>query len=154
MKQRFNIYLDHALTRRLDQAAVRLGGSKSAVVGAALASFFSPDGGDRRETAIARRLDRLTRQYAKLERNQRVTLDALALFVRHHLSVTAPLPAADRATALAKGEERFAAFIEQLGHELGQGKSLVRDMVDRVLPTTKDFYSAEEAEDAAEATDD
>ena len=62
MKPRLNIYIEHELHRKLEQAASQLGGSKSGVVEAALISFFSPDGGDRREAAIVRRLDRLTRR--------------------------------------------------------------------------------------------
>ena len=146
MKPRLNIYIEHALVRQLEQAAARAGSSKSGMVEAALVSFFSPDGGDRREAAMARRLDRLTRQYGRLERNQQITLETLALFVRHHLTATAPLPPSEQAAALAKGEERFTRFIEQLGRELAGGRSLVRDVVDEVLPTADDFFSAVDLE--------
>ena len=69
MKPRLNIYIDYELHKKLEQAAPQLGGSKSGVVEAALISFFSLDGGDRREAAIVRRLDRLSRQFDRLARN-------------------------------------------------------------------------------------
>lgn len=146
MKPRLNIYIDYPLVKQLEQAAARGGSSKSGLVEAALVSFFSPDGGDRREAALARRLDRLTRQFGTLERNQKAILETLALFIRHSLTVTAPLPAAEQAAALLKGEERFARFIEQAGRELAAAKSPIRDMVDEVLPRAEDFFSSDELE--------
>ena len=146
MKPRLNIYIDHPLVKQLEQAAARAGSSKSGIVGAALESFFSPDGGDRREAALARRLDRLTWQYNRVERNQRVILESLALFIRHHLTVTAPLPPSERIAALDKGEERFERFIDQLGRELAGSRSLMRDVVDRITPKAEDFYSPEDLE--------
>jgi hypothetical protein len=41
-------------------------------IAAALASFLSPDAGDQREAAIAKRLDRLSRQFDRLERDQNI----------------------------------------------------------------------------------
>ena len=52
---------EHA--KRLEELATMRGLSKSSIVAAALASFLSPDAGDQREAAIARRLDRLSRQF-------------------------------------------------------------------------------------------
>jgi len=148
MKPRLNIYIDYELHKKLEQAAPQLGGSKSGVVEAALISFFSPDGGDRREAAIVRRLDRLSRQFDRLYRNQTIAIEALALFIRHQLSMTATLPASERAAALAKGQERFAQFIEQLGQEVATGKNLILDVVEQISPTAEDFFGPEEVEAA------
>lgn len=146
MKPRLNVYLDYALLKQLDAFARQNGASKSGVIEAALMSFLSPDSTDRREAAIARRLDRLTRQYARIERAQTVALETLALFVRHHLSTTAPLPASERADALAKGEERFAQFVEQLGRELAKGPSLIDRVVEEATPEADDFFNEEDVE--------
>src|SRR3546814_18220515 len=59
--------------------------SRAAIVEAAVASFLSPDGADRREAAFTRRLDRLSRQAQRMERDLGVTAETLALFVRFWL---------------------------------------------------------------------
>ena len=51
---------DYAHRKRVPQALV---------VETALASLLSPDGADRLEAALARRLDRMTRQIERLERH-------------------------------------------------------------------------------------
>jgi len=48
-------------------------------------------------------------------------LESLSLFVRYQLMVTAPLPEADTA-ARAVGRERFEAFVNQVGRQIGSGK--------------------------------
>jgi hypothetical protein len=80
--------------------------SQSAIIQAAVTSFLSPDGADRREAAFTRRLDLLTRQIQRLERNAGVTMETLAMFVRFLLTITPPLPPDDQAALQAKGQQR------------------------------------------------
>lgn len=56
---RLNLFIQPEHARRLAELATRKGVSKSALVAAALASWLSPQTGDQRDTAIAKRLDRL-----------------------------------------------------------------------------------------------
>ena len=106
-RTRLSVYLEPEAEKRLAEVAALKGLSKSSIVAAALWSFLSPDGGDRREAAIAKRLDRLTRQFDRLERDQTILIETVALFVRHTLTVTAPLPAVHQEAAIAQGRERF-----------------------------------------------
>lgn len=78
---RLNLFIrpDHA--KRLNELAAKKGVSKSSIVAAALASWLLPDAGDQREAAIAKRLDRLSRQFERLERDQNIQIETLALFV-------------------------------------------------------------------------
>ena len=92
MKARMNVYFEPALLQRVDDLAARKGLTKSTIIEAAVASFLSPDAEDRREAAFTRRLDRLTRQVERLERDLTISTEAVALFVRFWLSVTPPLP--------------------------------------------------------------
>ncbi|MGO9723025.1 MAG: CopG family transcriptional regulator, partial [Methylocella sp.] len=69
MRDRMNVYFPPELLKEIGDLAARKGLSRSAIVEAAVASFLSPDGADRREAAFARRLDRLSRQVQRLERN-------------------------------------------------------------------------------------
>ncbi len=89
--------------------------SKSSIIAAALASFLSPDSADQREAAIGKRLDRLTRQFDKLERDQNILIETLALFIRYYLSVTPAVPEAHQEAARAQGQARFEQFVQQLG---------------------------------------
>jgi hypothetical protein len=46
-----------------------------------------------------------------LKRDVRISIEALALFVRFWLTVTPPLPDSAQAAANAKGRERFEHFV-------------------------------------------
>lgn len=133
---RLNLFIPPEHARRLDELAVKKGVSKSSIVAAALASWLSPDAGDQREAAIARRLDRLTRQFERLERDQAIAIETLALFIRYYLTVSTPVPEAHQEAARAQGKARFAQFIEQLGRHLLRGHSLVRDLVEELQSDT------------------
>lgn len=133
---RLNLYIQPEHARRLDALAAKKGVSKSSIVAAALASWLSPDAGDQREAAIAKRLDRLSRQAEKLERDQNILIETVALFVRYYLTVSTPVPEAHQDAARAQGRARFGEFVEQLGRHLLRGRSLVRDVVDELQPDT------------------
>jgi hypothetical protein len=128
-----NVYFPPELLRQIADLADRKGLSRSAIVEAAVASFLSPDGADRREAAFARRLDRLSRQVERLERNVGISTETLALFIRFWLSITPPLPSDAQASAQAKGRERYEGFIESLGRRLAQGKSLLQEIPEDVV---------------------
>ncbi|MEN1314332.1 CopG family transcriptional regulator, partial [Pseudomonas aeruginosa] len=91
---RLNLFIQPEHASRLDELAAKKGVSKSSIVAAALASWLSPDAGDQREAAIAKRLDRLSRQFERLERDQAIEIETLALFVRYFLTVSTPVPEA------------------------------------------------------------
>ncbi|MGY4315321.1 putative transcriptional regulator [Bradyrhizobium sp. JR3.5] len=60
-KIQLSIYLDPETFKTLEAFAKRRGQPKSLVAEAAIAAFLSPDDSDRREAAIAKRLDRIAR---------------------------------------------------------------------------------------------
>ncbi|SEE64964.1 hypothetical protein SAMN05519104_6888 [Rhizobiales bacterium GAS188] len=128
MKNRMNVYFPADLLRQIGDLADRKGLSRSAIVEAAVASFLSPDGDDRREAAFARRLDRQSRQLQRLERNVGISIETLALFIRFWLTITPPLPNDAQASAQAKGRERYEGFIEALGRRLAKGQSLLQEI--------------------------
>ena len=80
-KAQLSIYLDQEVFASLEAYAKRQDKPKSLVAEAAIASFLSPDDSDRREAAIAKRLDRIVRVLERLERNDGVTLETIALFI-------------------------------------------------------------------------
>ena len=128
MKLRLSVYLDPGLMQQLSELADRKEQPKSVVAEAAIASFLTPDEGDRREAAFSRRLDLLTRQVDRLERDHMISAEALALFIRFWLTVTSSLPESAQADAHAKGDERYELFLEALGQRLAKGQSLLREV--------------------------
>lgn len=111
---------DYANRKRVPQALV---------VETALASLLSPDGPNRLEAALARRLDRMSRQIETLDRHVTITNEALALFIRFWLTSTPPLPDTAQAAAQTKGRERYDGFLEALGRRLARGRTLADEVV-------------------------
>ncbi|MFD1841734.1 ribbon-helix-helix protein, CopG family [Paracidovorax cattleyae] len=147
-QQRLNLFIQPEHAKRLDELAAKKGVSKSSIVAAALASWLSTDAGEQREAAIAKRLDRLSRQLERLERDQAILIETLALYVRYFLTVSTPLPEAHQEAARAQGKARFEQFVEQLARHLLRGRSLVRDVVGEMQP---DAARMEDAVATAEA---
>jgi predicted transcriptional regulator len=127
-KAQFSIYLDPEIFAALEGYAKRYGKSKSLVAEAAIGSFLSPDDSDRREAAIAKRLDRIVRVLERLERNDGVTLETVALFIRFWLTSTPSLPEHSSPSARAKGAERYDRFVEALGRRLASGSSVMKEV--------------------------
>jgi predicted transcriptional regulator len=128
MKQQFTAYLEPDLMRSLTEYAERRGKPKSLVAEAAIASFLSPDASERQEATLARRLDRITRQLERLERDVGISVETVALFIRFWLMATPSLPEQAQAAAHAKGTERYVGFMQALGRRLSKGPSFIREV--------------------------
>ena len=148
-RARLNLYLQPAHAKRLTELATMRGLSKSAIVAAALASFLSPDGADQRDAVVARRLDRLTHQFDLLERDQTILIETVALFIRHYLTVSTPVPPAHQEAVRAQGRARFEQFVEQLGRHLHRGHSLARRLTEDLGADGREYAKA--ADDAVQA---
>ena len=134
MRTKHTFRLPPDLAGRLADYAARKNVPQALVVEAALASHLSPDGADRLEAALARRLDRMTRQIERLERHVTISNEALAVFVRFWLVSTPPLPDTALPAAQAKGRERYQGFVEALGRRLARGRTLAEEIVSDVNP--------------------
>lgn len=121
MKVRQNLYLDRDLADALDALVLRRGGNKSRLVNEALRTWLTRRASREVDDLLKVRLDRISRDVATARRDVEVVIEALALFVRYQLTVTAPLPEADTA-ALAVGNQRFERFIAQVGRQVAGGK--------------------------------
>jgi predicted transcriptional regulator len=135
MRTKHTFRLPPDLARQLADYANRKRMPQATSVEAALASHLSPDGADRLEAALARRLDRMTRQLERLERHVTISNEALALFVRFWLTATPPLPDTAQPAAQAKGRERYEGFVEALGRRLAKGKLLAEEVSREVKPS-------------------
>ena len=137
-RSRLNIFIEPDHAKRLSHVAAHKGVSKSAIVAAALSSFLSPDAADQREAATAKRLDHLSRQFDRLERDQNILIETVALYVRYFLTVSIPVPEGHQDAARAQGRARYAQFIDQLARHLQRGRSLVREVHEEVFPEAVD----------------
>src|ERR1700679_4003016 len=135
MRSKHTFRLPPDLAGKLADYAVRKSMPQALVVGAALASHLSPDGADRLEAALARRLDRMSRHLERIERHVDISNEALAVFVRFWLASTPALPEAALAAAQTKGRERYAGFVEALGRRLARGRKL-SDEISRDIDET------------------
>jgi hypothetical protein len=133
MKARMNVYFEPSLLQKVEDLAARKNLTKSLIIEAAVASFLSPDADNRREAAFTRRLDRLTRQVERLERDLTISAEALALFVRFWLTVTPPLPESAQAAAKAKGTERYREFVDTLGRRVAKGQSILEEVSEEFI---------------------
>ncbi|PIB94690.1 CopG family transcriptional regulator [Caulobacter sp. FWC2] len=114
----------------LDAASRRMKRSKSEIVQAAVASYLSADSGEVAEAAMTRRLDRITREVERLARDVTISNEAIALFVKAWLTATPSLAAGDQKAQNAKGQERYAGFLEALSRRLASGRLLCREVLD------------------------
>lgn len=124
MKVETKVYLPADLAKALDQLSIRTRRPKSEIVRAALASFMSPDGAERTEAAVLRRLDRMNKHMERLEREAQVGNEALAIFIRTWLGATPIVSAADEPATRALGQKRYGNFIHALNRRLSSGASL------------------------------
>ncbi len=121
MKSRLHVHLDPNLTKHLDSLAEKPGGSKSAIVADALRSFFNQKAGNEIDDLFKRRLDRISSNIARVERDVQIIMESQALFINYQFQMTAPLPEADQA-AKAVAQERFLKFIEQVARRIAGSK--------------------------------
>lgn len=133
-KAQLTVYLDPATLDALDAYAERRNRPKSLVAEAAIASFLSPDAAERQEAAMAKRLDRIARALDRLERNDKIATEMMALFVRSWLTSTPTMAEQATASARAKGAERYTQFVEALGRRLATEMSLAREISLDVTP--------------------
>jgi predicted transcriptional regulator len=127
-KIQISVYLDAALMQALSAHAARREQSMSLIAEAAIASFLSPDADERREAAIAKRLDQQDRRLARLERDVGIAVETLALFIRFWLTTTPPLPEPAAKAARAQAGSRYDNFVAALGRRLTQGPKLRQEI--------------------------
>ncbi|HVH48288.1 CopG family transcriptional regulator [Sphingopyxis sp.] len=126
IKQTFR--LDAGLVRSVEDRARQRGTTKTEVVEAALTTMLLPQDQDRAEALLIRRLDRLVRLLERLEWHTDLTNETLALFVRHWLTSTTPLPDAALAAAQATGKRRWEGFVDALAKRMDGGAKLAAEL--------------------------
>ncbi|MGX5804848.1 CopG family transcriptional regulator [Bradyrhizobium sp. Arg314] len=133
-KVQISVYLDQVVMTMLADYAARREQSQSMIAEAAIASFLSPDADERREAAIAKRLDQIDRRLTRQERDIGIAVETLAVFVRFWLATTPALPEPAAQAARAKAAERYEAFVAALGRRLAKGPKLRQEISEDINP--------------------
>ena len=141
MKPRVNIYLDDHVAAQLTLLAKRPGLNKSRIVNDALDKLFNPERDERFEKGVTRRLDQMSKLMTGMKRNESITSETLALFVRYFLTITPPLPQVEQAAAHALGLERFEVFIAKVGRRLAQDQNLIAEVLEHVIENRPDLFA-------------
>ncbi|MEG3146750.1 hypothetical protein U1839_19025 [Sphingomonas sp. RT2P30] len=116
-KKRHQLFLAEDISRRLEQRSKNSGKPKSDILVEALEAFFNKrDGGENLE-AISVRLTSLDRKNEVLLRKQSLFWEAFARLLRHHLMMSAALPAPDQAQKAAAARH-FQNFIDEMAERL------------------------------------
>jgi hypothetical protein len=118
---RYQLFLPRDVAEHFEALASEPGASKSSILAAALTTFLNRRGASELEERFLVRLDRISNQLGRIERDGNVQLESLGLFIRYMLTVNAPLAEEDEA-ARAIGRDRFAAFVERVGRTLASGR--------------------------------
>jgi predicted transcriptional regulator len=121
-KNRHCIYLEPKISERVTALAEKPGTTISNVIGDALRAYFDREGGVALDDRFKTRLDTITAQLNRIERDQRVDLESLALWIRYQLTLSNPIPPGQWAALQALGTERFQKFIEEVGRRIANGK--------------------------------
>ena len=130
-KNRHCIYLEPKISERLTALAEKPGTTISNVIGDALCAYFERQGGDALEDRFKTRLDTITGQLNRIERDQRIDLESLALWIRYQLTLSNPVPPGQWAALQAIGAERFQKFIEEVGRRIANGTSTSVEVMQR-----------------------
>ncbi|HAW56419.1 MULTISPECIES: hypothetical protein [Hyphomonas] len=132
MKLRIQPYISPENFHWLKAMAKRPGLSESTIIDGAVTAYRAGESDNKREAAINRRLDRLTRQFGRIERDNLVLAETLATFVHYFLTVTPPVPANQVEAARAKGDMRFDLFVRQVAEALRSGQRILQNAVEDV----------------------
>ena len=132
MKIPTKVFLTSDTIRVLDERARRTRRQKSEIVRAAIEAYLSPDSAEAGEAVLFRRLDRMSRQLDRVERDLTIANEAIGLYVKTWLKVTPAMSGVEDRAAAAKGQERYAAFIDLLARRISEGRLLRTEVLDEV----------------------
>jgi len=119
-KTRHQFYLPDDLSAKLDAMAAQPGSSKTAILTDALSAWFDRRAAHELDQRFGVRLDRQNRTADRMEQKLDFVTEALGLFIRHQLTLTAHQPAFDAETRRL-GRLRYDEFIKLVGRLLARG---------------------------------
>ena len=146
-KPRLIAYVSNDIRAKVAAAARKPGVSQSEIIEAALDAFFSHEIDDQRDGAMMRRIDRMSRQMARLERNDAIFAEMMTRFVRIYLTFAPMIPEASKQAAKLKGDERFSRYIDAVKGQLERRRSVFEDAFEDFVPSSEDFFETKDLAD-------
>jgi hypothetical protein len=123
------------LGKRLRDFAKGKGASHGSVVQDALTAYFD---GSSDSAVVLRRLDRLYRYFARVQRDVNVLAEAFSVYVQVWLAHTPRIEEPDRAKAESTALARFEQFAEHVATRVGSGKWMLDELARRGAPGDTD----------------
>jgi hypothetical protein len=131
-KIKLTVYVSRIVAEQLALACKDRTKNKSKLTETALSQLLSPKAEDQLDTAMPRRLDRLTRDVGVVNRHQQIVIESLGLFIRHYLITSPTVPPSEQQAAQALGHQRFQRFIEQLGRRLASTTTFANEITEHL----------------------
>lgn len=143
-KPKLNVRVLPETARTLERYPRRSGTSRGAVVDAAIASFCSPE---KQDDLILGRLDQLVKRLDRVQRDQKIAAEMIALFVRYYLSVTPALSEDAQRLAKQTGAKRFDQFVERVTERVASSGGLIGEIAEDIVAKPDDFFAARVSEE-------
>lgn len=143
-KPRVRAYVDHDTYAKLQFATTRPHVSISDTVNNALKVYLSDEYSMERDNAVMRRLDRMTRENERFNQKLAIQSEAMAAFMLYMMRVTPQLPEAEKAVAIARGDNLFDEFVENLKERLQRTSKSLFGTFEDVYADETAFFTDEE----------
>lgn len=140
-KKRYTIYVQRSLARNFEEVAGRRKGGKSGLIEEGLRALLEPQPMPGVNDALGRRLDELNRTVARIDRDNAIGTETLALFVRYFLTITPPLPQSEQEPARLLGRERFEVFVAEVGRRMAADRRLVSEVLESIARNEPDLFA-------------
>lgn len=143
-RPRIRPYIDEDVYVWLRTASLRPGKTESDIVNHALRAEMKGEHEDVRVKAMLRRLDRQTRALEIVQRNQLISAEAFALFMRYFLTVIPAVSENEKDATQAEGHVRFTTYLESLRTVLEDGEPVLFTALEDVMVDQSAFFTAQE----------
>lgn len=145
-KPRVRAYVDHATYAKLKFVTMRPHVTISDTVNNALKVYLSEEYNLEHNSAMIRRLDRMTRESERINQKLAIQSEAMAAFMLYTMRVTPQLPEAEKAAAIARGDKLFDDLVENLKARLAHTSKSLFGTFEDVYADESAFFTAEELE--------
>lgn len=129
--RRICLYLDPKLGRELEALGKKPGTTMTQIVSDALRAHLDGNGAESLDQRFKQRLDRIGAQLNRIERDERVILETLALFIRYQLTISNPIPESQLAAMQTLGNDRFQTFVDEVGRRIAKGNGIGAEIAEK-----------------------
>lgn len=111
---KITIWVDKDVAVKVKEEAKQRNVTQQAVIESTLFDRYSQESEVARDELLMRRLSRIDNSIKKVEKQQELSAEAFALFMRMWLTSTNEVPEADRERAVQNGKVRYDRYLDRL----------------------------------------